>query len=719
MRRVPVFLSYCHDNSSDRKVLGELLTSMGEKLGVDVLAYDDNRSGPWQPQIQAYIERARIAVFLITPGFIKSSYCSWEWREALEEKGRLRLVPVLVEDCKWSSSKFPWLDDLHFAFLKAPVRKEAEPDKAWREVADFILGEALIVLRRGSKTELKKESRAALWEALSNGLFTPVLGSECHPLREELEEARPFLEQRLRWLLSHNLNSQEEAYLRSVILANARGMELSRPPRVPRRDESAWRRELIKFQAAVTRAGAEASRLFMKALDAGDQSLADLDGVKVDLVRRERRDEDPQDLRALLVESATLAAELEAKWNSRTESLGLGLKGIRRGLVWLTWAIFYEEFQNDQDLDEIAEKWREDHPFANLQLMPRIGPPQLGLWYLQWLADLLWHTLRFDLPLYPSAKDLAFHFSLCCRRVMLPQRISLERAALVSNDEERTELVRSALRGYASRQAASASSQRLFRGLTRASLFKMREPEREWNADSSMPSWRVWRHASTASKPHVIMNANFDMEIEHELVNVEESFAILMPVRVICSRQRGEVYSHDDWLLALREAGSGKLEWILWGDDLEESIVRLVRDRLSGPLVMKVCGSPLQVLPDRPEVVLTKTATYVRDAAIQEIRHRLILSEIDLVMHTVPKGWRFLLADSARVLCFIGHSTADIASQLQWHDFGKEDWGQPGLLVVEAAEDQARLALYEHAKVRLLHLDIDSLPKIIDELLNQ
>lgn len=719
-RKVPLFLSYCHDDAADRQVFGELLASKP----VELLVYDCNRrSGPWKQEIQNYIERARIAVFLITPAFIRSGYCSWEWKKALEEKDRLRLIPVLLEGKKLSSPLFPRLEDFHFPLLKAPVKEEIDPGKAWQKVVDFIGGEAQIILSRSSRGELEKESYEVLLDALGKGLFTPVLGSECHPLTEEFEEARLFLELRLQWLLSQELSSQDESYLRSVILSNVRGMDFSWQVRQSC-DDLEWRRDLVKLQAAITRAGAEASRLFMKALNTGDPNLTDLDSVKVDLrptvpkAKSVKPNKPARRLRELLVESAMLAADLEQKWSSKTDPLGLGIKGIRRHLVWLTWAIFCLEFQDaEQDLDERTEKWCEDHSIEDLSPRPRPEPPQLELWHLHWLADLLWHTLRFESPLYPSPKDLAFYFGLCCGRATLPRRISLERAALFASDEERVTLVCSALRGYASRRDASgSSSQRLFRCLTRATLFGLREREIEHASEASMPSWKAWRRVSTASKPHVIINVNFDMELERELLNAEESFAVLMPVRVQY-RQLGEVFSHNDWLLTLRIADRKENEWLLWGD-LDESTVQLVRDRLPGPLIMKVCGSPLQELPKALEKISIANARYVNEATIEGLKHRLIVSEIDLVTHFVPRGWRSLLAARSRVLCFIGHSTADLASQLQWHEFSKDDWGQPKLLAVEPPADQAQLAFYELAKAELLHLDIDTLPKIIDELLD-
>lgn len=102
-----VFISYSHRNEDYKDRLVVHLKAL--QLGDSLEEWDDRRIQPgdaWLPEIQAAVERASIAVMLVSADFLASDFIQrQEVPEILERRGKegLRVISVIVGPCNWQN----------------------------------------------------------------------------------------------------------------------------------------------------------------------------------------------------------------------------------------------------------------------------------------------------------------------------------------------------------------------------------------------------------------------------------------------------------------------------------------------------------------------------------------------------------------------------------------------------------------------------------------
>jgi len=135
-----VFVSYAHD---DHEYLASLETHLQglENLGV-VDVWSDRKIAPgedWQHEISTAVEEATVAILLITPAFLKSSFVAEVELPSLlaEAKNRgLKILQVIVRPSIWELS--PELNKFQTVNSpSSPVSElsEADQDRVWVETA--------------------------------------------------------------------------------------------------------------------------------------------------------------------------------------------------------------------------------------------------------------------------------------------------------------------------------------------------------------------------------------------------------------------------------------------------------------------------------------------------------------------------------------------------------------------------------------------------------
>jgi len=121
-----LFISYAH---ADEKVLERLhkhLAMMRREGSLE--SWDDRAISPGKKldnEIKEALERANVFLALVSPDYLASSYCyekEFEYAALLEEQGKLRIVPVILEPCDWLSSPLA----KHLA-----LPKEGQPISQW------------------------------------------------------------------------------------------------------------------------------------------------------------------------------------------------------------------------------------------------------------------------------------------------------------------------------------------------------------------------------------------------------------------------------------------------------------------------------------------------------------------------------------------------------------------------------------------------------------
>jgi hypothetical protein len=106
-----VFISYSH---ADEMWKDRLVKQLDVLKGIGVLEpWDDRKIGAgldWKPEIERAMDRAAVAVLLVSADFLTSDFIKNEEAPRLlarREAGGLRVIPVIVRPCPWS--RIPWL----------------------------------------------------------------------------------------------------------------------------------------------------------------------------------------------------------------------------------------------------------------------------------------------------------------------------------------------------------------------------------------------------------------------------------------------------------------------------------------------------------------------------------------------------------------------------------------------------------------------------------
>ena len=107
-----VFVSYAH---ADREFFHEKLMPFLSQLalGNQIELWEDSRietGDTWYTEITDRLDKAKVAILLITPPFLGSEFCQREEIPVFLQRarrGKLKLLPLLVRPCLWENE--PWL----------------------------------------------------------------------------------------------------------------------------------------------------------------------------------------------------------------------------------------------------------------------------------------------------------------------------------------------------------------------------------------------------------------------------------------------------------------------------------------------------------------------------------------------------------------------------------------------------------------------------------
>jgi hypothetical protein len=126
-----VFFSYSHDAEDARwnkRVIDHLRVLDGlQKIELWVDVREIGAGDRWNDEIQEAIDRADIAVLMISTCFMNSEYIKRHERPPLQRKhkdGRLRLIPVLLGACSWKEDAE--LEPLQLATGETPLNTRTE-----------------------------------------------------------------------------------------------------------------------------------------------------------------------------------------------------------------------------------------------------------------------------------------------------------------------------------------------------------------------------------------------------------------------------------------------------------------------------------------------------------------------------------------------------------------------------------------------------------------
>lgn len=138
---VRIFVSYSHKDIDYRETMESNIALLLQGGGVQKWSDQDILAGQsLSSEIQEHMDDANVFVFLISPDFIASKYCRWEWEYAakLEAEGKtIFRIPIILRTC-------PWPDMVGDDDVKAlpddgrPVSQFEDKDLGWKQVYDGI-----------------------------------------------------------------------------------------------------------------------------------------------------------------------------------------------------------------------------------------------------------------------------------------------------------------------------------------------------------------------------------------------------------------------------------------------------------------------------------------------------------------------------------------------------------------------------------------------------
>lgn len=144
-----VFVSYSHADKYLKDAILPQLKSL-ERLGVFSVWDDEQiKAGiEWYARIYEILSKTKVAICLISPDFLSSSFCMDEEIPYLlqaRNRGDLEIFPILIQDCVWE--KHRWLKRLQLLSNKTvPLAKLSVADRNTvladmaRQIGDFLEG---------------------------------------------------------------------------------------------------------------------------------------------------------------------------------------------------------------------------------------------------------------------------------------------------------------------------------------------------------------------------------------------------------------------------------------------------------------------------------------------------------------------------------------------------------------------------------------------------
>ncbi|QQG48239.1 MAG: SIR2 family protein [archaeon] len=361
--------------------------------------------------------------------------------------------------------------------------------------------------------------------------------------------------------------------------------------------------------------------------------------------------------------------------------------------------------QNDQSkqvheakLPMLSALYEECNPFKENQV------PHMRLSLIQWLGDLLWYTMRFDIPAYPSSSELAFLASLLLDTEDLPRRAALAEGANALGEETLfVEHLKNWLKYCEGDEHQSTTD--FHRDI--AELLVQEFKTYEWNNVEGKQEGGLYPIAFTT---------NYDRCLEIALSDQQSKYHVIYPV---LERNRPDQLPDTKWLVSLGIPSSDGPREVVKGvlsEVKDERGFRILRDDdsgslqvdVQGPIIVKLHGSPLH--------------------PVQNARQEpfLVLSEASYLLSMVgPQGYpQFLnseMSESRRQLWFLGYSLSDWNVRLSLYRQAHEHFiNKPSnefRNTMNRKIDAIKSALLGTLQVRVYLGDLEELGKMIEHSL--
>ncbi len=549
-------------------------------------------------------------------------------------------------------------------------------------------------------------------EAIAKGLFVPYIGPDCYGLRDEWEPhlktlgARlDIIRERLEEVNPENQEANRE-YLKAVVRSHTPdlGDQTDLHGGAVSEEEAAG--DLFELRVAVALAGAAASRLLGKSLN---RCKGIIDAKAYRVVITEADDPDIKSLRTALQSAKAFAASC-GKTNSfcsyHDHSKGcMGPRHIEAKLELFLNAVFKGK-ETDVNMHEV----------------------HLSLSQLDWLSDLLWHLMRFDLPIFPKPDEIDFCLALCQTtkhfvRIPFGTTAAIQTAECNGKESQIKDL------NLTIAQCTQHMHRKLYRKMSSGpTQFYRAMAKLLWNSyllcaetlrvDDDGPAYEesagdrpaYEESVSAAQKPYpIVVSMNIDEELEKCLQHV--TYSVLYPVQAVNDTK-------TYWFLRVHKENSDRYYLFPLSNTVESEIYKA----LSGPLIVKYRGSPFHNsrANDIYDIGAPDTPTALKSSA----ENRLLLSSLDFVQELSdsdlgePRWLKQQLDNVDRVKCFLGYPLDDMDGILGIHRnvwVGEGDGNKERLSIGCRHRDGLDSELLTGLRVKPLAMDLNDFAAEVDK----
>lgn len=668
-----------------------------------IASYDYPPAVPWRLELQNHLSRSEGAILLLSPDYFRSGWCMWEF-EVLSKRFELSLSrylrPVVLRAYEGEIRNKGTIPSLNLLNTEPLVQGDVLNTDRLESIQES-LKKWVVDLQRSSRprptTGATKSSPLTSWDDLKTEIgdhgsqrVSYFIGPDINNLRHCTSPASTKAVGQA-WhnveLIKSTLptrNSKAASYVERIVDDAL--------PKVKPSDagDADFPSEFIDFQCALAQLGSYANQNFFEHARTATTSPVLIAPLNLD-------DPGTEPLHSYFCDCLdSLDSLLDlSEYKPRGKHYSLGAVGIRQALL-----ILGETILGDRSLSSYTEHLFEtkEHEliFSSLVANQRhYSSPHahcLTSSHLEWLADLLWHTIRFQLKIYPSFSELAFQTAVCTDLPTPPRRESLG-TIIALIQQKRNEKLADWLVDWLTPIARSQSHSSAYDAFANQLVSQLPEI----CPDEKLPYDVV----------PIVVTTNLDDELERAFHRLHRSYSILFPV-VRNDATRDWVLKHVEFSpSAVRNDRvieySKQLDFKTLGIDF------IYWHQFAGPLIVKPYGSPLD----------SDIATVGED-----LRHQVTVSDVDILRKINrndfwPNGFVDMIF-SKKFVCLLGFSPVSFDGRLRIFDQAhrrpeRQDAGiDPAILLdspdpfYDAYLNRLRTKAIEASLQSLLTLDLPS-----------
>jgi len=467
--------------------------------------------------------------------------------------------------------------------------------------------------------------------SIEKAVFTPFLGAGASSLRPRtIDDASetPWwsVAQRLAALWNDLEDEEERLYLESV--AQGHGM------RIHKEAANNYTKDVLySLQINLTKLGSLLTRLFGEQMTRKRVSASDPEDYAVRF--GEEVEEERKEICNLALKAAEAARAL-AK-SSPPAVLPSDCPPLRAEVIYRKLLVFccrmcpLDDRSFCPERDSLCSQHREKIRSLRNEGVNLDRRDHLRLDELAWFDNLLWYTLRYHVPSYPTTGELAFQLLLMTDALLDFRMGPLAQVAeLRANYEGQVREIRQWFQYCRGKHPPG----KLHRAIAAALQYQfLRYIDSQQDRDPLPLA--------------IAFTTNFDQTLEEAFEHLGFDYHVVFPVYVGWGEQPRPM-----WVWRSKKKRVGAMKW----QQKDEECPNDRPDRIDGPIIVKLHGSPLDALPDPDHLGLP------RDHRIQ---HFVVLSESSYLEAIVGEAWKYPqwiqdeLRDSRRYLWFLGYSISD------------------------------------------------------------